>query len=82
MCVDGSRVEPSKGGLWPKEGISSACDRLRPLATVGTPTEVFCISVEQLGLSHCGVSFTPGPRHRFPTPPSILGGMKYIGNVV
>ena len=32
-------MEPSKGGFWPKKGISSACDRLRPLATVGTPTK-------------------------------------------
>ena len=29
---------PQKGGFWPKQGISRACDRLRPPATVGTPT--------------------------------------------
>ena len=40
MCVDGSQaVVQLRGALkrGPKKGISSACDRLRPLATVGTP---------------------------------------------
>ena len=41
MCVDGSQaVVQLRGALkrGPKKGISSACDRLRPLATVGTPS--------------------------------------------
>ena len=36
---------PQKGGFWPKKGISSACDRLRPPATAcdgGHPLSVCC----------------------------------------